>query len=143
MTTITIGDGEILNALGKAHGRALGEAAMALKATISTTAAVICGPGRCFCSGSDSREFVHASADGVRTAFVAIAAGLLAVGDIPVPTVAAIEGVAAVAVCQLALACDLQLMGSSARIGMPTSQLEFSCRRSSPTGRIGPSGTGT
>ncbi|HEV7166494.1 MAG TPA: enoyl-CoA hydratase/isomerase family protein [Micrococcaceae bacterium] len=144
MTTLTIGDGERFNALGRAQWRALEEAASSPEVMASTAAVVIRGRGKSFCSGSDLREFVDASADDVRAAFIEIEAALGAVEDIPVPTVAVIEGVAAGGGCQLALACDLQLMESSARIGMPTSQLgilvsaTFATRMSL---RIGPSRT--
>ena len=69
---------------------------------------------------------------------------LQAIEDLPVPTVAVVEGVATGAGCQLALACDLQLMNGSARIGMPIARLgllvpaTFANRMSL---RIGPSRT--
>ena len=67
-----------------------------------------------------------------------------AIEDLPVPTVAVVEGVATGAGCQLALACDLQLTNRSARVGMPIARLgllvpaTFANRMSL---RIGPSRT--
>jgi enoyl-CoA hydratase/carnithine racemase len=144
MTTLTIGDGQRFNALDRAGWRGLEASARALHEVTSTTAVVIRGHGNSFSSGSDLRDWADASADDVRTSFVEIEAALQAVESIPVPTIAVIEGVAAGAGCQLALACDLQLMESTARIGMPTSQLgilispAFANRMSM---RIGPSRT--
>lgn len=144
MTTLTIGDGQRFNALDRAGWRALEASARTLHEVTSTTAVVIRGRGNSFSSGSDLRDWVDASTDDVRTSFVEIEAALQAVESIPVPTIAVIEGVAAGGGCQLALACDLQLMESAARIGMPTSQLgilispAFANRMSV---RIGPSRT--
>jgi enoyl-CoA hydratase len=144
MTTLTIGDGQRFNALDRAGWRELEASASALHEVSATTAVIIRGRGHSFSSGSDLRDWADASTDDVRTSFVEIEAALQAVERIPVPTIAVIEGVAAGAGCQLALACDLQLMESTARIGMPTSQLgilispAFASRMSV---RIGPSRT--
>lgn len=144
ISTLSIGDGQRFNAMGTTGWRALDASARALHTAEGISAVIVRGRGNSFCSGSDLRDWADASADDVRTSFVEIEAALQAVEDIPVPTIAVIESVAAGAGCQLALACDLQLMESSARIGMPTSQLGilvsavFANRMSL---RIGPSRT--
>ncbi len=143
VATITVGSGERFNAMGAAGWRSLGDAARSL-AGRELRAVVIRGRGGTFCSGSDLREWEHAGAADVREIFATIEWALQQVEDLPVPTVALVEGVATGAGCQLALACDLQLMAWSARIGMPIARLgilvppSFANRMSL---RIGPSRT--
>ncbi|MDQ6753995.1 MAG: enoyl-CoA hydratase/isomerase family protein [Actinomycetota bacterium] len=144
VATISFGSGERFNALGLADWRALERAATALAGDRSLRAVVLRGRGGVFCSGSDMREWQDASGADVSHSFKLLEEALQAIEDLPVPTVAVVEGVATGAGCQLALACDLQLMNGSARIGMPIARLgllvpaTFANRMSL---RIGPSRT--
>ncbi|GGH91774.1 enoyl-CoA hydratase/isomerase family protein [Arthrobacter liuii] len=124
VATLSFGTGERLNALGHADWQELGRAVNRLAALPSLRAVVVRGRGNVFCSGSDLREWedVTDTAEISRT-FEVIEAALQALEDVPVPTVAVVEGVAAGAGCQLALACDLQLLTPSSRIGMPVARL--------------------
>jgi enoyl-CoA hydratase/carnithine racemase len=141
---VAFGSGERLNALGMDEWEALGRAARELAADDSVRAVVVRGRGGAFCAGSNLREWENADADEVTRRFWRIEQTIRAVEDLPMPTVAIIEGVAAGGGCQLALACDLQLTAASARIGMPVSRLgilvppSFATRLSL---RIGPSRT--
>lgn len=143
VAVITVGTGERFNAMGAAGWRSLGEAARSL-AGRELRAVVIRGRGGTFCSGSDLREWEHSAAEDVREIFATIEWALQQVEDLPMPTVALVEGAATGAGCQLALSCDLQLMADSARIGMPIARLgilvppSFANRLSL---RIGPSRT--
>lgn len=123
VATLTIGTGQRFNALGQQEWEALERAATSLAAHETLRAVVIRGRGGVFCSGSDLREWEDASADAVSASFAAMEAALQAIEGLPVPTVAAVEGFATGAGCQLALACDLQLMNHSAKIGMPIARL--------------------
>ncbi|MFS0715567.1 enoyl-CoA hydratase/isomerase family protein [Arthrobacter sp. 1P04PC] len=141
---LEVGIGERFNALDSDQWRALAAEARALAADPAVRAVVIRGAGGTFCSGSDLREWQDASGDQVTGAFGAIEEALQAVEAIPVPTVALVQGVATGAGCQLALACDLQVLEETARIGMPIARLgmlippTFANRMSL---RIGPSRT--
>lgn len=144
VATITVGTGERFNALGSNEWRELERIAASLSSDGSLRAVVVRGRGGVFCSGSDLREWDGATAEQVRLSFASMESALQALEEIPVPTVAVVEGVATGAGCQLALACDLQLTAASARIGMPVSRLgilvppSFANRMSL---RIGPSRT--
>ncbi|HCB58498.1 MAG TPA: enoyl-CoA hydratase/isomerase family protein [Arthrobacter bacterium] len=144
VATLTIGTGQRFNALGMEDWEALERAATSLAEHEALRAVVIRGRGGVFCSGSDLREWEDASPEAVSASFAGMESALQAIEDLPVPTVAAVEGFATGAGCQLALACDLQLMNHSAKIGMPIARLgllvpaTFANRMSL---RIGPSRT--
>lgn len=144
VAVLEVGTGERFNALDSRQWRAVEADARTLAADPSVRAVVIRGAGGTFCSGSDLREWQDASGDQVTGAFATIERALQAVEAIPVPTVALVQGVATGAGCQLALACDLQVLEASARIGMPIARLgmlippTFANRMSL---RIGPSRT--
>lgn len=123
VATLTVGTGARFNAMNLRQWRALGDAARSLRSSGTLRAVVVRGQGDTFCSGSDLREWAGLTAAQVTDCFAEIENTLQAIEDIPVPTVAVVEGVAAGGGCQLALACDLQLMADSARMGMPTSRL--------------------
>ncbi|MCX2750480.1 enoyl-CoA hydratase/isomerase family protein [Arthrobacter sp. MI7-26] len=123
VATLAIGTGQRFNALGLQEWAALERAATSLAGHETLRAVVVRGRGGVFCSGSDLREWEDASPDAVSASFAGMEAALQAIEDLPVPTVAAVEGFATGAGCQLALACDLQLMHHSAKIGMPIARL--------------------
>jgi len=123
VATVTFGSGQRLNALGHADWQELGDAVQRLAAIPSLRAVVLRGRGGVFCSGFDVREWEGRTDAEIGRTFEVIEAALQALEDLPVPTLAAVEGTAAGGGCQLALACDLQLLTPSARIGMPVARL--------------------
>lgn len=123
VATITIGTGERFNAMSRGEWRALEGMATALAAEESLEAVVVRGRGGRFSAGSNLNDWDGASAAEVDASFAEIEAALRAVENLPMPTVAVVEGVAAGAGCQLLLSCDLQMVARSARLGMPTAQL--------------------
>lgn len=144
VATLTFGGGQRLNALGHADWVELGHAVHRLAAVPSLRAVVVRGRGGVFCSGSDVREWEGSPDTDIGRTFEVIEAALQALEDLPVPTLAVVEGVAAGAGCQLALACDLQLLTHSARIGMPVARLGLlvpAAFANRMTLRIGPSRT--
>ncbi|MCY0906178.1 enoyl-CoA hydratase/isomerase family protein [Arthrobacter sp. H14-L1] len=144
VAVLEVGTGERFNALASAQWQVLERSARTLAADPCVRAVVLRGAGGTFCSGSDLREWQHGTGADVSAAFCAIEAALQALEAIPVPTVALVQGVATGAGCQLALACDLQVLEATSLIGMPIARLgmlippTFANRMSL---RIGPSRT--
>lgn len=144
LAVVTFGTGERLNALRSQEWDALGRAAEELSGRGDLRAVVFRGRGGVFCSGSDLTEWDGAGVAAFDRSFWQLEQTLRAIEDLPMPTLAVVEGVAAGGGCQLALACDLQLTAASAQVGMPVSRLgilvpaSFATRMSL---RIGPSRT--
>jgi enoyl-CoA hydratase len=90
-------------------------------------AAVLTGSGdRAFCAGGDLKEMHEADLAGrfpdqpMRGAYRNV---YEAVYECGVPTIAAVNGWAMGAGCELALACDLRVMADQARLGMPEARV--------------------
>jgi 2-(1,2-epoxy-1,2-dihydrophenyl)acetyl-CoA isomerase len=120
-TWITLDRPETLNALDGPTREALVGALREAAEDERVRAVALTGSGRAFCVGQDLREQEQGYREG-RTPDLAAAlerhyapiCRLLA--EMPKPTVAVLNGVAAGAGVSLALACDLRLASSSARL---------------------------
>jgi enoyl-CoA hydratase len=109
-----------VNALSLQVLAELGEAAAELQADLPG-ALVVWGGERIFGAGADIAELQSASGPvlvpgGFRTALDALA-------GLPRLTIAAINGVALGGGCELALACDVRVAATDARLGLPEIQL--------------------
>lgn len=123
IATISFGSGERLNALGQRDWEDLRCAVHGLASGPTLRGVVVRGRGGVFCAGSDISEWDGTSGADVGRTFDVLESALQALEDLPVPTLAVVEGVAAGGGCQLALACDLQLLTPTARMGMPVARL--------------------
>jgi enoyl-CoA hydratase len=123
VATVTIGAGQRHNALAPEDWSELRKTASELATRDDISVVVFRGAAGTFSSGSDIRYWDETSAAQVDADFITIEHALQAVEAIPVPTIAAVEGIAVGAGCELALACDLRLVAESARIGMPILRL--------------------
>jgi 2-(1,2-epoxy-1,2-dihydrophenyl)acetyl-CoA isomerase len=116
--TITLNRPEVLNSC---HGAMAAEIQSALAAAAADEAircVIITGAGRAFCAGQDLEEARPAGGEGlkdfavhVRTVYNPI---VRAIRNLPKPVIAAVNGVAAGAGANLALACDFVLVSSQA-----------------------------
>ncbi|HJP80205.1 MAG TPA: enoyl-CoA hydratase/isomerase family protein [Pseudonocardiaceae bacterium] len=120
---LVVGDGTKRNALTTNGWTAIERHIRALSTDDKVRAIVVRGRDGTFCAGSDLGEWVGASPEQVTQSFTSMESAFRAIEACPVPVVAEIEGIAAGAGCQLALACDLRFMADSAQIGMPIARL--------------------
>jgi enoyl-CoA hydratase/carnithine racemase len=118
-----LGSGGSRNALGSEDWAAVERIFRDLATDEQVRAIVVRGSGATFSAGSDLREWVHASPHDVQEGFARMEAACEAIEQAPVPVIAQVNGVAAGAGCQLALACDLRVLADTARLGMPIARL--------------------
>jgi enoyl-CoA hydratase/carnithine racemase len=123
IAVIEIGDGTRRNSLGRADWRALNSLVDRISANPAISVIVIASHGDTFSAGSDLNDWNGASREDIEQGFEEMEACFQTIERSPLPVIAAVEGVAAGAGCQLALACDLVVMSTSARIGMPIARL--------------------
>jgi enoyl-CoA hydratase len=113
---LTLDEPERRNALTPALVAAIVETMDALEDDTSVGAVVVTGAPPAFCSGADVQALAAMASGDEEPADVRdIYAGFLRVLDSPLPTIAAVNGAAVGAGCNLALACDVRIAATSAR----------------------------
>jgi enoyl-CoA hydratase len=121
---LTLDRPERLNAIGSDTVAALHTHLDAIEGDDELRAVVVTGAGRAFSAGADITE-LDTLTDGAD--FACFVTGLTDAYDrleaSPVPSIAAINGMALGGGCELALACDLRLAAPGARIGVPEIKL--------------------
>jgi enoyl-CoA hydratase len=113
---LTLDEPERRNALTSELVTEIVAAMDSIDADADVGAVVLTGAPPAFCSGADVDALAAMAAGTEEPGDVrAIYAGFIRVLDSPLPTVAAVNGPAVGAGCNLALACDLRIAGRSAR----------------------------
>jgi enoyl-CoA hydratase/carnithine racemase len=107
-----------VNALGRELVAELEAVLPRLAADADARAVIVRSAGEHFCAGADLKERRDMTLDEVRAFVPRLAALCNALSALPVPTIAAVRGVAAGGGCEIALACDLRLLAEGAKIGL-------------------------
>lgn len=122
--TITIRRPKALNALNAAVATQLLDAVLRLSADKSVRVIMLTGEGdRAFVAGADINEFVGASPADALTLAARIKKVTDALIAAPKPVVAVVNGYALGGGLELALACDIRIAASTARLGLPEIKL--------------------
>jgi len=121
VATITLNRPEKLNAFAGTMREDLLDALRACDTDDACRAVVITGAGRAFCAGGDV-EFMselrkRGDVDAFRKLLDAGRDVVMQIASMPKPVIASINGVAAGAGCNLALACDIRIASDAAKLG--------------------------
>lgn len=133
IATLLFDDPERRNAMSRAMGEAFRDRITELCADPTLRAVVVSGSGRAFSAGGDlemlERHAALASAApgrawrGIRDEMTGFYRLFLAVRELPVPTIAAIQGAAIGAGLCVGLACDLRFVAADAQLGLNFAKL--------------------
>ena len=130
---ITLNRPQARNSLSRALLQALEEMLTEIAADSTTRVVVLAGAGTVFCAGHDLREITahRADADGGRSfyadAMAACARVMQGIVGLPQPVIAAVQGVATAAGCQLVASCDLAVAAEDARFCTPGVDIGLFC----------------
>jgi enoyl-CoA hydratase/carnithine racemase len=121
---LTIDRPDVMNALSFDTLGCLGDLLATLRADIGVRVVVITGAGeRAFCAGADLKERVGFSEEQTRAFVTRIGDTFSALAALPQPVIASINGVAYGGGLELALACDLRVAVTGARMGLTETSL--------------------
>ena len=133
VATLTLTAPASRNALSLAMIEALSAALADIADAPGIRALVIAGEGPAFSSGHDLRELAahrndrDSGEEFFQRLMAACAHMMQAIVALPKPVIAAIEGVATAAGCQLVAACDLAIAGQDARFATPGVNIALFC----------------
>lgn len=123
---VTLDLPERRNAMSEPMTASWGAVMHALRDDSAVRAVVVTGAGRAFCAGGDFSwlgDTPDASVAALRERMAAFYRTWLAVHELPVPTIAAINGPAIGAGLAVALACDVRIAADNARLAVPFTSL--------------------
>lgn len=121
------------NTLSEATLSALSSSFAAIERDKSVRAVIITASGPAFCAGHDMKEMTarRSASDRGRAYFAALmekcSAVMQGIMRLPQPVIAAVEGVATAAGCQLVATCDLAVASASARFSTPGVHIGLFC----------------
>lgn len=112
-----------VNALDRQAQRELRAAVHALACDEHARTIVVRGQGRTFSAGADIKEMAVMSSEEMIEHATWMQRSFMALLDVPVPTIAAIDGAALGGGCELAMCADLRIAGASSRIGLTEARI--------------------
>jgi enoyl-CoA hydratase/carnithine racemase len=133
VAVLTLNRADARNSLSEELIAALHEAMTSLGALEKVRAIVLTGAGPAFSSGHDLKELTaHRNDPDCGKAFfaktmAACSAMMLAIVRCPKPVIAAVNGIATAAGCQLVASCDLAVAGVDARFATPGVNIGLFC----------------
>jgi enoyl-CoA hydratase/carnithine racemase len=108
-----------MNALSSQVQQEIREAAQEATARADVRAVVVSGGPKVFAAGADVKEMATWSYQEMVGRGAALQASFTSVARIPKPTIAAVTGYALGGGCELALCCDIRIVGDNAKLGQP------------------------
>lgn len=133
IAVLTLNRPQARNSLSEDLLAALKDALSTIAADTSVRAVVIAANGPAFCAGHDMRELLthRTGADGGRAYFTKLmdqcSSVMQAVVHLPQPVIAAVQGPATAAGCQLVASCDLAVASAAAGFCTPGVNIGFFC----------------
>jgi enoyl-CoA hydratase/carnithine racemase len=133
VAVLTLNHPQTRNALSEAMLEALGDALTAIAHDESVRAVVLAANGPAYCAGHDLKELsAHRSAsDGGRAYFKHImtmcSTMMQQIVRLPQPVIAAVQGAASAAGCQLVASCDLAIASRAAKFATPGVHIGLFC----------------
>jgi enoyl-CoA hydratase/carnithine racemase len=133
VATLTLNRPQARNPLSEAMLAALSETFAAIAADRTVKAVILSAEGPVFCAGHDLKEMSarRADPDRGRAYFTQVlrrcSAVMQAITALPQPVIAAVEGTATAAGCQLVASCDLAVAGADARFCTPGVHIGLFC----------------
>ena len=133
VAVVTLNRPQTRNSLSDAMLNALAAALAELRESKAVRAVVLTAAGPVFCAGHDLKEMTAArtQADGGRAYFADVmrrcAAVMQAIVALPQPVIAAAQGTATAAGCQLVATCDLAVAASHAKFCTPGVNIGLFC----------------
>jgi enoyl-CoA hydratase/carnithine racemase len=115
------------NALSVPHMTELVEVFEDLGSRRDQAAVVLAGAGPVFCAGHDLDEMSGADAAFLEREFALCTRLMSVIQEIPQPVIAAVQGIATAAGCQLAATCDLVVAAADARFATPGVRIGLFC----------------
>jgi enoyl-CoA hydratase/carnithine racemase len=133
VVVLTLNRPETRNSLSETMLTALGDALTAIATDRSVRAVILAANGPAFSAGHDLKELTahRSDIDGgrayTRQLMETCSTKMLSIVRLPQPVIAAVEGVAAAAGCQLVASCDLAVASASAKFSTPGVQIGLFC----------------
>ena len=125
---ICLNQPQAFNVLSSEVMRALQQVFDAIEKDPQARVAVISAKGRSFCAGHDLREMrASPSLDYYQTLFHQCTQMMLHLQRLPVPVIAAVDGIATAAGCQLVAMCDLAVASQTSKFAVSGVNLGLFC----------------